>query len=73
MKKDFVELKVRKLKDREIQIKTEVQDLFFKPIIVSLDDKDKFEQKEMKKIRAIKDITSEENKINGIRIQKCQQ
>ena len=28
--------------------------LLFKPVIVSIDDVDKFEQKEMKKIRSIK-------------------
>ena len=39
------ELKDRKLKDREVKIK---------PIILSIDDMDKFEQKEMKKIRSIK-------------------
>ena len=42
--KDFIELK-----DREVKIKREIEELFFKPIMVSIDDMDKFEQKEMKK------------------------
>ena len=37
------------LKDRELKIKTEIEELFFKSIIVSIDDMDRFEQKEMKK------------------------
>ena len=54
LEKDFIELKDRDLKDRELKIKREIEELFFKPIIVSIDDMDKFEQKEMKKIRPIK-------------------
>ena len=53
LKKDFIELKDRGLKDRELEIKREIQ-LFSKPIIGSINDMDKFEQKEMKKIRRIK-------------------
>ena len=41
------------LKDREVKIKREIE-LFSKPIIVSKDNMDKFEEKEMKKIRPIK-------------------
>ena len=52
--KDFIELKDRELKDRAVKIKTEIEQLFFKAIMVSVDDMDKFEQKEMKKIRQIK-------------------
>ena len=52
--KDFIELKDRELKDREVKIKREIDELFFKPIIVSIDDMDEFEQKEMKKTRSIK-------------------
>ena len=33
--KDFIELKDRELEDRAIKIKREVEELFFKPIIVS--------------------------------------
>ena len=47
MRKDFIELKNRKLKDREVNIKREIEELFFKPIIVSTDEMDKFEQKYM--------------------------
>ena len=54
LKKDFVELKDRELKHRKVKIKKEIWNLFSKPIIVSIDDKDKFEKK--KKI--------EENKAN---------
>ena len=43
-----------KLKDREVKIKREKEVLFFKPIIVSIDDMDNFEQKGMKKIRPVK-------------------
>ena len=42
------------MKDGEVKIKREIEELFFKPIMVSIDDMDKFEQKEMKKIRPIK-------------------
>ena len=48
LEKDFIELK-----DREVKIKRQLE-LFFKPIIVSIDDMDKFELKEMKKIRPVK-------------------
>ena len=48
--KDFIELKDRELNDKEVKIKRKIEDLFFK----SIDDVDKFEQKEMKKIRPIK-------------------
>ena len=56
LEKDFMELKDRKLKGREVKIKREIEELFFKPIIVSIDDMDKFEEKELKKIRSIKNI-----------------
>ena len=49
LEKDFIELK-----DREVQIKREIEELFFKPIILSKDDMYRFEQKEMKKTRPIK-------------------
>ena len=54
LEKDFTELKDRELKVKEVNIKREIEKLFFKPIIVSIDDIDKFEKKEMKKIRPIK-------------------
>ena len=54
LEKDFIELKDRELKDREVIIKRETKELFFKLIIVSKDDINKFEQKEMRKIKPIK-------------------
>ena len=54
LEKDFLELKDRELKNREVKIKRDIEELFFKPIIVSIDDIDKFKQKEMKKVRPIK-------------------
>ena len=53
LEKDIIELKDSKLKDRESKIEREIKELFFKLIIVTIDGVDKFEQKEMKKIRAI--------------------
>ena len=45
------------MKDREIKTKRELDELLFKPIIVSIDDMDRFgKKKEMKKIRPIKNI-----------------
>ena len=52
--KDFIESKDSELKDRKVKIKREIEQLFFKPIIVSIDHTDKFEEKGMKKIRLIK-------------------
>ena len=49
VEKDFLELKDRELKDKQVKIKREIEELFFKQIIVSMDDMDKFEEKEMKK------------------------
>ena len=50
----FSELKEGELKDIEVKIKREIEELFFKPIIVSVDDMNKFEQKDIKKKRPIK-------------------
>ena len=46
--KSLLELQknVIELKDREEKMKREIEELFFKLIIVSVDDSDKFEQKE---------------------------
>ena len=41
LEKDFIELKDTELKDREVDIKREIEELFFKPIIVSADEMDK--------------------------------
>ena len=39
------------LKDREIEIKKEIEELLIKPIIVSIVAVDRFEKKKMKNIR----------------------
>ena len=52
--KDVIESKDREFKDREMKFKREIEELFFKPIIVSIYDRDKFEEKKMKKIKPIK-------------------
>ena len=49
LEKHCVPLKDRELKDREVNIKRGIEELFFKQIIVTIDDMNKFEQKEMKK------------------------
>ena len=49
----FTELEDREIKHRKEKIKKEIEKLFNKPIIVSKDDIDKFEEQEMKKIRPI--------------------
>ena len=47
LEKHVVEMKARKLKDREVNIKREIEELFLKPIVVSTDVMDKFELKEI--------------------------
>ena len=54
LEKDSIKLKDRELKDREVKIKREIEEFFFRPIIVSIDNMDKFEEKVTKKIRSIK-------------------
>ena len=49
LENDFIGLKDEGLKDRELKIRKEVEALFFKPIILSIDDTDRSEQKEIKK------------------------
>ena len=56
LEKDFIELNDRELKERRVKMKSEIEELFYKLIIVSIDDMDKFEQKEMKKVRSIKTL-----------------
>ena len=41
----------KEIKDREIKIRKEIEELFLKPINVSIDDMGKFEEKEMIKKR----------------------
>ena len=42
--KTFIELKDTELKNREIKIKKEIEGLFIKPIVVSVEDMDRFEE-----------------------------
>ena len=48
LEKDFIILKDRELKYREVKTKIEIEELFFKPIIVSIGDMDKSEKKKKK-------------------------
>ena len=52
LEKDFIELKDRELKEGEAKIEKEIEEPFFKPIILSLDDMDKFEKKRNKENKA---------------------
>ena len=45
--KDFIELKNRESKDREVKIQRKIEELFFKQITASIYDKDRFEQKDI--------------------------
>ena len=54
LENDFMEFKDRELKDTEEEINREMEELFYKSIIVSKDNMDKFEEQKMKKIKPIK-------------------
>ena len=56
LEKGFIEQRYIELKEREreVKIKREIQEPFLKPIIVSIDDMDKLDKKEMKKIGPFK-------------------
>ena len=45
LEKDFIELNNREQKDRKVKIKREIEKLFLNPILVFIDDMDKFKQK----------------------------
>ena len=45
LEKYFVELKDIELKNREVKIKRDIEKLFLKPIIISIDDMDRFKKK----------------------------
>ena len=49
LEKDFIELDEIELKDREIKIKRETKKLFLKPLIVPMDDMDRFEKNKERK------------------------
>ena len=53
IEKDFIELKDIELKDINVKINRELKELFFEPIIVTTGDMDRFDKKEIKKIRPI--------------------
>ena len=53
LEKYFIKLKDKKLKDREVEIKIKIEELFLQPIILSIYDMHKFEQIEVKKIKPI--------------------
>ena len=46
-------MKYRELKYREVKIKREIEEVFFKPTIAYTDDMDNFEQIKMKKVKPI--------------------
>ena len=54
LEKGSKELKDIELEDRQVKIKREIEELFLKPIAVSIDDMDSFEKNEMKKVRPVK-------------------
>ena len=51
---NFIELKDRGLNDGEVKIKRETEEVFLKLIVLSIDDMDKFERKNVRKIRLLK-------------------
>lgn len=53
LKKYFIEIKDSKLTDRQVILKQEIAESFFKPITETIGDIDKFEQKELEKERHI--------------------
>ena len=53
LEKEVIGLKDRELKNRKVKNKNEIEELFFKLIIVSIDLMDRFEKTEMKKIRKV--------------------
>ena len=51
LEKKIIELKDRELKDSEVKIKIEIEELFFTSNIMSTHEMEKFEQNEVKKVR----------------------
>ena len=51
--KDFIQLKDRESKIRKEKLERDIKGLFHKPLIVSKDDMDKFEEQIIKKIRPV--------------------
>ena len=48
LEKDFIDPKDTKLKNREIKIKREIEELLVKPIFVSIEDMNRFEKRDEK-------------------------
>ena len=44
LEKDFIDLKDMRLTGRETKIKREIEELFFKPIFVSIEHQNRFEE-----------------------------
>ena len=49
---DFIELRDMELKDGEVKIKWEIEELFFKSIIVFVDEMDRIKKKRNEEIKA---------------------
>ena len=49
LEKDFKELKDIKLKDREVKIKRAIEKLFFKSMVASVDDMDRFKKEKKRR------------------------
>ena len=45
LEKDFIDLKDREMKDRDIKLKREIEELFFKLIFFPIEDMDCFEKR----------------------------
>ena len=56
LEQDFIKLKDAELKDREIRIKKEIQELFIKSIIFSVGDMDTFEEEKMERKTQLKKL-----------------
>ena len=54
LEKDFINLKDVELIDRKIKFKRETEEPFFKPIFVSMEDMDRFEEEKIKKVISVK-------------------
>ena len=65
VKNSLLELRHRELKDKEVKLKRKLEEVFFKPFLVSIDNMDKLKEKKIKKIRPIQN-TSYDSLINYI-------
>ena len=65
VKNSLLELRHRELKDKEVKFKRKLEEVFFKPFLVPIDNMDKLKEKKIKKIRPIQN-TSYDSLINYI-------